>query len=135
MNERYSAVPTYPVGTSSMSNPSAETDFISAEMFNIDLLTSNTFDLPEHMLDRVKIVRNSPNFQTSVKKKKSCPFCAYTTDYGGNMSKHIRLHTKEKPYACQYCTYSATQSTHLKAHIVCVHRDILKLQQETNFNN
>ncbi|KAK8807176.1 hypothetical protein WA158_003935 [Blastocystis sp. Blastoise] len=43
--------------------------------------------------------------------------CNYKTIRPGHIRRHERIHTKEKPFKCQYCDYCASRSDHLKRHM------------------
>ena len=45
-----------------------------------------------------------------------CPFCEKFSRVSGDMIRHIRTHTKEKPFKCDQCTYACSQSCNLKRH-------------------
>ncbi|KAK3850455.1 hypothetical protein Pcinc_038728 [Petrolisthes cinctipes] len=51
-----------------------------------------------------------------------CPFCGKSFLKKFNLTTHIRIHTGERPYACPKCWYRANQRSHLKAHVVAVHK-------------
>ncbi|XP_071530926.1 uncharacterized protein [Panulirus ornatus] len=53
----------------------------------------------------------------AVGKVHQCPYCKYTTVKKDHMTKHIRIHTGEKPFSCPYCSYSATTKQNLMQHI------------------
>lgn len=57
----------------------------------------------------------------------SCPFCRYITCRKSDYSKHIRVHTGERPYQCLHCQYSASDASNLRAHEKKVHP--LRIQQ------
>lgn len=47
----------------------------------------------------------------------SCQFCSYSSTSRGDLKKHIRIHTGEKPYACPHCNYRCSDSSALSKHI------------------
>ncbi|XP_035233337.1 zinc finger protein 271-like [Stegodyphus dumicola] len=36
-------------------------------------------------------------------RPRSCPYCSYATSHKGNLKKHIRIHTGERPFSCNIC--------------------------------
>jgi len=52
----------------------------------------------------------------------SCPYCGKVIRQRNDFKRHLRIHTGEKPFACPYCPYRATQSTNLKGHIIRKHQ-------------
>lgn len=47
-----------------------------------------------------------------------CPICRLGFSQPGNMKRHLRTHTGEKPYSCPHCKAAFSQTTHLKRHIL-----------------
>ena len=48
-----------------------------------------------------------------------CPFtdiCSYTTKYSSNLPKHIRIHTGERKYSCDYCDKTFTDANSCLSH-------------------
>ena len=46
-----------------------------------------------------------------------CHFCGKVFLYKSSLEKHLRVHTREKPFHCPLCAYSATQKSHVKTHL------------------
>jgi len=40
-----------------------------------------------------------------IEKEHKCPHCPYQTAEKYVMNRHIRTHTKEKPYVCDICNF------------------------------
>ena len=51
------------------------------------------------------------------RKSHQCPHCPYIAKRSNHLKDHIRIHTGEKPYLCEECGQSFTQSSHLGVHM------------------
>lgn len=50
-----------------------------------------------------------------------CGVCHRTFGTSYNLKRHSVVHTKEKPYACEFCDGRYTQSSYLKCHMLRFH--------------
>ena len=50
-------------------------------------------------------------------KQFGCPFCPKIMKAHLDMKRHIRIHTGEKPFNCQFCTYSSNHKSNVNIHI------------------
>ncbi|XP_076815455.1 uncharacterized protein LOC143461575 [Clavelina lepadiformis] len=66
---------------------------------------------------RVKRSYNKPMCKESNAASLVCNFCDRKFTQSGNLFRHIRIHTGERPYVCEKCGKSFAQSNALKMHI------------------
>ncbi|XP_050686845.1 transcription factor GAGA-like isoform X2 [Eriocheir sinensis] len=50
-----------------------------------------------------------------------CAYCEKMFIYPAKLASHLRTHTGEKPFACPYCPYRATQQGNLNRHVKIKH--------------
>lgn len=46
-----------------------------------------------------------------------CPLCPYNTYNSHKLKVHMRVHTQEKPFACEHCEYKSSQRSNLNTHM------------------
>ncbi|XP_018024865.1 longitudinals lacking protein, isoforms A/B/D/L isoform X2 [Hyalella azteca] len=52
----------------------------------------------------------------------ACPLCDRVMLFKSAFAKHMRTHTGEKPFACEFCSYRSAQVSNLNVHLRSVHK-------------
>ena len=77
---------------------------------------------PSYQLQAYSATHRDSNAKLNpVEKMTCCPLCPYKANRPSAVQKHMYTHTKEKPFSCNFCQYSCTQSVNLRRHIARLH--------------
>ena len=56
-------------------------------------------------------------------KNKICPHCHTVFSWPYSLKRHLKTHTKERPFSCQFCSKKFSRKDYLNDHVKIVHLD------------
>ena len=58
-------------------------------------------------------------------RKYGCPICSKIMSSPADIKRHVRIHTGEKPFKCDFCNFAANVKCTLKSHVAKFHTSIV----------
>nr|XP_042906306.1 gastrula zinc finger protein XlCGF58.1 [Parasteatoda tepidariorum] len=93
----------------------------------------NNHLLSQHQIQNVLTRVGISAVQIGVVTLYRCNFCTYKSNFKGNLLRHMRSHTGERPFQCGLCGKSFIVKHHLKAHFL-THK-LPSIRERTNFQD
>ncbi|XP_045609049.2 zinc finger and BTB domain-containing protein 18 isoform X4 [Procambarus clarkii] len=64
--------------------------------------------------------------QSAGERQYECVFCGRLFNHRGTLTRHVMIHTGEKPFLCQYCNFKTSRKSTLNYHMHSLHASVLK---------
>lgn len=93
-------------------------------MSSSDGAASHSVDTDDTIYQQQPILRTNQMKSPTKNWARPCPMCDRMFYKVGDLKRHMRVHTGEKPFACPYCSHRSALKGNLVRHLAAIHTEL-----------